>query len=186
VKPIVIRHKHTPPLHQPNTWPSSFRWIFLVICSMLSPEMAQATDLSGKLKTAYIANIVKFVTWPSGAKYIKFCLYSNSNIHAQSASLMNLPIGGNRRLKVISNPKDYTLCNLVYWDSRSIQHRNMPPHPSVLEISDMPNALILGMDIQLKIIENKMSFSIAQPKMKSSNFRISSKLLRLSKNGRKP
>jgi len=42
------------------------------------------------------------------------------------------------------------------------------------------------MDIQLKIVENKMSFSIAQPKMESANFRISSKLLRLSKNGSKP
>jgi len=157
-----------------------------ILCSVLPAEMAQATDLSGKLKTVYIANIVKFVTWPSEAKYIRFCLYSNSNIHTQSASLMNLPIGDKRRLQVISNPEDYTHCNLVYWDSRSIQYRNMPTHPSVLEISDMPDALILGMDIQLKIIDNKMSFSIAQPNMKSSNFRISSKLLRLSKNGRKP
>jgi len=173
-------------MHQKHSWRRSFRRIVLGLCSALLPEITQATDLSEKLKTVYIANIVKFVTWPSEAKQIRFCLYSNSNIHTQSASLINLPIGGKRRLQVISNPEDYTLCNLVYWDSRSIQYRNMPTHPSVLEISDMPDALILGMDIQLKIIDNKMSFSIAQPNMKSSNFRISSKLLRLSKNGRKP
>jgi len=62
----------------------------------------------------------------------------------------------------------------------------MANHPNVLEISDMPDALTLGMDIQLKIIENKMSFSIALPKVESNNFRISSKLLRLSKNRSKP
>jgi len=148
--------------------------------------MTQATDLSEKLKTVYIANIVKFVTWPSKSKHIKFCLYSNASIHAQSASLMNFPIGGKRHLQVISNPEDYTLCNLVYWDAHSIQHRNMPSLPSLLEISDMPDALTLGMDIQLRIAENKMSFSIALPKMETNKFRISSKLLRLSKNGSKP
>jgi len=148
--------------------------------------MTQATDLSEKLKTVYIANIVKFVTWPSMSKHIRFCLYSNANIHTQSSSLMNLAIGGARRLQVVSNPVDYTQCNLVYWDANSIQYRKTLSPPNLLEISDMPDALALGMDVQLKIIENKMSFSIALSKMESNNFRISSKLLRLSKNGSKP
>ena len=186
MKLIVSRNKQTLPLHQEQTWRRSFRWIIFGLCCVLLPEITQATDLTEKLKTVYIANIVKFVTWPSAAKYVKLCLYSNANIHAQSASLMNLPIGGSRRLQVIYNPEDYTHCDLVYWDTRSIQYRNMANHPNVLEISDMPDALTLGMDIQLKIIENKMSFSIALPKVESNNFRISSKLLRLSKNRSKP
>jgi len=98
---------------------------------------------------------------------------------------MNLAIGGGRHLQVVSNPADYTQCNLAYWDANSIQYRETLSPPNLLEISDMPDALALGMDVQLKIVENKMSFSIALSKIESNNFRISSKLLRLSKNGSK-
>jgi len=182
----VNRYKQAPSLHPAHTWRRSLTWITFGLCSALSIETTQATDLSEKLKTVYIANIVKFVTWPSTSKYIKFCLYSNANIHTQSSSLMNLAIGGGRHLQVVSNPADYTQCNLVYWDANSIQYRETLSPPNLLEISDMPDALALGMDVQLKIVENKMSFSIALSKIESNNFRISSKLLRLSKNGSRP
>ena len=163
-----------------------FKGLLLGLCYLTLSVSSQATDLSEKLKAVYIANIAKFVTWPSTEKEITLCLYSNANIHVQSVSLNDLPIGGHRHLRVISNPIDYSSCNMMYWDIHSIQHRNKPPNPYLLEISDLPNALVLGMDVQLRVEDNKMRFSIAYSRLEKSYFSISSKLLRLSKDRSKP
>ena len=161
----------------------SRRWInsLLILCLTVAASPTLATDLSEKLKAVYIANIARFASWPTEKSNISLCIYADSQIYTQTVSLDNISIGASRRLKVISNPADPTVCKLIYWDKNTISLRAYEHNSNILEISDMPNAESLGIDIELFVIDNKLQFSISHANLANSAFEISSKLLRLSK-----
>jgi YfiR/HmsC-like len=177
-------------------------WLTLMIggfCCVFC-SLASATDLTKKLKTLYIINIIKFVSWAEDKNFINLCVYDTSDIYAQTLSISNKPIGQGRRLRVISNPTNNSQCDIFYWDKTSISHRktdhsNNSSNDSTndstnaleitaLEITDIQGPSNKEMDVQLYVEDNKLRFSINK-KENSRRFSISSELMRLSRSQEK-
>jgi len=174
-------------------WLSLYSPLVALVGLLASPSNAQdspATNgesvvLLSKLKTAYLYNIAKFVSWQDEASETVLCVDDSSPLYSFVKELNNKPVADNRLLRISSGQA--ARCHIVFSDRQSdeeIQLNYEPDSwgPMTLAISDKENAMDEGYTIQLFMDDGRLRFAINADALANSEFRISSKLLRLSRN----
>lgn len=141
-----------------------------------------ADDNPSKLKTVYLVNFARFTNWQHvDNANVNLCVYKNASIYGYIDKINNINIGQGRKLIVLVDPEDISLCNILYWDEQTIHLRDATATNEILEVTDSRHAFNKGMDVLFFIDNNKLRFFITDNVLNSLNIKISSKLLRLSK-----
>ena len=151
-------------------------------CCLSSSAIADNDlQLLANVKTAYLFNIVKFVEWQSAPEDVRVCIESGDPLIDVAQSLHGRSIG-ERRLEVLTASYDPS-CHLYYGDPQLIADAGQ--FASVLTISDHPDALSHGADLQFIVERGQLRFKVHERLVDASSnqleFRVSSKLLRLSR-----
>lgn len=158
--------------------------MLLIFGLFLAPKCWGQNDFEAKLKTAYLINMANFVTWPANTSYVSLCINKQSHLFKHLSELSPITLGNGNRLWLRVNPGSLELCNILYWDRPSQEAFNniiSTRHEGLLIISDMNNALESGSAIQLYIRNLKLRFAFNSEAINHSNYTVSSKLLRLSR-----
>lgn len=163
--------------------------LFWLLCAI-----AQAQDLNAsielergilaKLKTAYLFNMVKFVTWPEQDQDVFLCLRSNSPVMRFAEQLDGRALGDGRKIRIRPISDAGTVCSMVYDDLPSEDRAKAGvtwDAGSVLTISDKPNAIADGFAIRLFFESKKLQFAVNPEQVQQADYRISSKLMRLAR-----
>ena len=153
----------------------------LLSCFLNQPCYAD-DDNPSKLKTVYLVNFARFINWKhKDAVNVNLCVHKDTSIYNYIDKVNNVDIGQGRKLMVLVDPEEISLCDIVYWDEQTVHHRNATDTDKILEVTDFRNAFDKGIDVLFYLENNKLRFFIAQNAPNESNIKISSKLLRLSK-----
>ena len=147
-----------------------------------SPSFAQSVE-ENKLKAVYLVNFARFTVWPEGddATNIKLCIYKESSIFQYIKQLNGFKIDEVRKIQVIENPLHTDKCNMIYWDEPSIIYRSYHQAKQVLEVTDSDVIFEDGLDVLIYPKDAKLRFYVSKSTTANSKFKLSSKLLRLSK-----
>ncbi|MBL4707859.1 MAG: YfiR family protein [Flavobacteriales bacterium] len=152
---------------------------------MYFPSSAYADDQELKLKTAYLVNIAKFVTWPENNSKITLCLSDNSSLHEFVSDLDGYLLGSERMLYIQTNPPDLDSCHMIFvdtgFDNQRLMQIRSHQSESLLIISDIKGALDKGDDVQMFVRDLKLRIAINESTISHSSFSISSKLLRIAR-----
>lgn len=175
-------------------------WVLLgALLSLLVPASAQSlkatlseeADLHAKLKTAYLFNTAKFVSWDTSQTNIRLCLRGQSETPRLAAKLDGRALGDGRNLTVLHGAEDSTGCHIVYDDQNAADTDKNKllekiDTQQVLLISDNEHALSIGYTMQFFVQDDSVRFALDNDRIKSAKFRMSSKLQRLARsiNGR--
>ncbi len=157
--------------------------VLLII--MLPLKSLAESGFEAKLKTAYMVNIARFTTWPDNNKNIVLCIFSQSSIIDEVKALNKIDETAEFRVSVLVDPENLSQCNMLYLDENTYNPDQndiiMTAHESLLTISDVKGALESNVAIQFFVRNLKLRFSINQQVVKSREYKISSKLLRLAR-----
>ncbi len=149
------------------------------------PAMGHAdAGLEAKLKTAYLVNIARFTTWPNQYGPKVLCIMKDAAIFSEVQQLQAHEFGADLQLSIVINPTSLALCSMLYWDQSSAdQYQQLltTRHNGLLIVSDLSDAHQQGFAIQFFVRNLKLRLSIDQQALKGADYKISSKLLRLSK-----
>lgn len=144
--------------------------------------------LISKVKTAYLYNIAKFVSWPDDAREVVLCLDDKSPLYPFAKELANKPVANDRRLVIANRLASH--CHIVFDDQppeqeTALSYKAGSWRPITLAISDQKSAQHEKYAIQFFVDENgRLQFSINMDAITDAEYRISSKLLRLARNNR--
>jgi hypothetical protein len=158
--------------------------IVVIALPILQPVKANE-NVETKLKVAYIANIARFTNWKQNDTNIVLCTNKGSKINDVVKALIDYPIGNGRILNTLIAPTDLSLCNIYFSDLIFDKSINLgfstSQHPSILFLSDQKKALNNDFAIQFFVRNLKLRFSTNQAAIARANYKVSSKLLRLSR-----
>ncbi len=132
-----------------------------------------------KLKTAYLFNIAKFVTWPQAVDHVRLCIDSSAPVGSVAQTLHGRELEPGRRIEIVHGPDAEGACDIVYEEHDA--GTAIPRAEHVLSISDAPDALQSGFVIGLFLQRDKLRFEVDHERLRSAPYRISSKLLQLSR-----
>ena len=142
-------------------------------------------NVESKLKTAYLVNIANFVSWPETPQEIVLCTSGKAKIYKQLSKLSAVTLGNGSRLKVKFDPDSLGVCHILYLDAaaHSLDAWDIPTPPptNLLIVSDLPDALKNGYAIQFYLRNLKLRFAVNTETLNKADYKISSKLLRLSR-----
>ena len=173
--------------------------IAALLCLFYLPMSAATADaegdLLGKVKTAYLFNIAKFVVWPNANSEVMLCVHPSSRLLRLIRKLDEREIGASRRLKVVTLKKVAAKCQIYYTDYpvsvnvtvADSMHANISAFGAetktnrVLSISDHPESLARGYVMQLHVGQGKLRFRYGKEALARSTFSVSSKLLALAR-----
>ena len=154
----------------------------ILLSCLLNQHSYADDDNSSKLKTVYLVNFARFANWEHvDAVNVNLCVHRDASIYTHLDKINNVNIGQGRKLIVIVNPEEISLCNIVYWDEQTVHLRDATDTGEILEITDSRNVFDKGMDVLFFLESNKLRFFIVINALNESDIKISSKLLRLSK-----
>ncbi len=167
----------------------SNRFLIVLMCVIVvlhGSNKAHADDeFEAKLKTAYLVNIARFTTWSSNNDDKVLCIFKESAIFNEINQLKEIKSEPGFKLVINVDPVNLNICNLLYLDDDTfVAEQNQileQMYRGTLTISDMNNAIELGFAIQFFVRNLKLRFSINQEVIKSGDYKVSSKLLRLSR-----
>lgn len=152
---------------------------------LLGGRLYAQDSLEEKLKAAYLINIMSFVRWADGKDEAVICMHQKSPISPYILAEDGRMLGNQTTLRAVTSWSDWKTCDVFYWDERSSE-----PLPaaalranqqSLLTISDCKGALDEGFAVQFYMRNLKLRFAMNSDVIKSADYRISSKLLRLSR-----
>lgn len=143
------------------------------------------SDLERKVKSAFILNFAKFITWPDSAfntarQALRVCADSSDTVNSL-AQVMQGKTVGQRPLEVTQLPADD--CQIIYATgpeaAQSQQYLSARTSPGVLTVYETPQALDGGV-IRFFVQDRKVRFEIDRDEAAAANLSISSKLLRVA------
>lgn len=146
---------------------------------------AAQSELERKVKSAFILNFAKFITWPDAVfetptQAIRVCTDSVESADVLSQVVQGKTVG-RRPLEVAQLPAPN--CQIVYAtgleSARSQQYLQTYTAPGVLTVYETPQALDEGV-IRFFVQERKVRFEIDRDEAAAANLSISSKLLRVA------
>lgn len=142
-----------------------------------------AEPIEDKLKAAYLVNIASFVKWAAPPAEILLCISESSKLRSQLLELDQYAVTSGSSVRVIVEPESIEQCHMAFWDLASSEQflRKLGHAQSyTVVISD---AKLGGPRpaIQLFVRNLKLRFSIDRRIVKASDYRLSSKLWRLSR-----
>ncbi|MFT6387160.1 MAG: hypothetical protein ACJAUP_000530 [Cellvibrionaceae bacterium] len=158
---------------------------FITTFSFINVANAAEYVSEPKLNLIYTINIAKFVKWKPPHKEINICISENSKIYKYARNIGSVAIDKNRSIQIKINPKDFFQCQIIYWDDSStpilLPTEIKKYSLKTLFITDSRTLSKNGFDIQFFIRNLKVRFYI-NDNTADKRYKISSKLLRLSKN----
>ncbi len=157
----------------------------LFVMSVCPLYVAAEADLEAELKTAYLVNIARFTTWSNQDEKKILCIFKESTIYPEVSQLLGFEFGPELPLMILVDPTHLGSCHMLYWDENSETDQNneilTTSHAGLLVVSDLSDAIKRDFAIQFFVRNLKLRFSINQQVVKESDYKISSKLLRLSR-----
>ncbi len=162
-------------------------WLFTpAVAQSLKPSFSQQAELHAKLKTAYLFNTAKFVTWTEENKSVRLCLRGKSATPRLASKLDGKPLGDGRRLEIQHGIDTKSDCHIVFDDSStSAKERedllSKLDAAQVLLISDGSQALTMGYTMQFFVQDDSVRFALDNERLKQAKFKVSSKLQRLAR-----
>ncbi|MCP5180416.1 MAG: YfiR family protein [Pseudomonadales bacterium] len=160
----------------------------LLALSMLAwstPSQTKDDDallVLARLKTAYLFNIAKFVSWPGDLDTVTLCISGDGNVASLSRALEGRDIGGGRTLVVRTGAEAGDGCAIYYEDQDYHTLGAEGGFPSYsLTISDADGALGKGFAIQLFMEREKLRFAVNADVVRGAGYQISANLLRLAR-----
>lgn len=156
--------------------------LLILLSSIVIQPCNAADDNPSKLKTVYLVNFARFINWQHiETTNVNLCIYKDASIYSHTDKINNINIGQGRKLTVLVDPEDISLCNILYWDEQTIHLRDATATNEILEVTDSRHAFNKGMDVLFFLDNNKLRFFITDNVLNAPDIKISSKLLRLSK-----
>ncbi len=154
----------------------------------LSADLAVGVE---KLKTAYLFNIAKFVTWPDNPATIELCIHTDVAAKSHMQALDGRSVDAQRKISVRMTSSVQNSCHMYYGQTGLATTTGEElsfsgagasyPADRILTISDLPSALEQGYVLQLFLDANKLRFALDQRRIEPATYRVSSKLLRLAR-----
>ena len=139
-----------------------------------------------ELKAAYLANIAKFVSWEGRGSKVNLCIHDDSSLLEFVPALDSQQLGEDKVLNVHVGEFNINECEMLYLDEASIEQNKIAPlhhdTPWLLVVGDLPGGLKRGLTIQFFTRDLKLRMAIDEKKVATASYKISSKLLRLSRN----
>lgn len=157
----------------------------LLLAIPVRAEPPSAEDFESKLKTAYLVNIANFVTWPKSGGDIVLCASRNSHLARYLSTLNDIRLGTGRKLDVVIDPDTLARCDMLYWDDASARAGANAlletRHRSLLIVGDSAgeNAGLCAIEFYVRNL--KLRFFVNRAVVDKADYRISSKLMRLSR-----
>ena len=183
--------------------PKSRRYIgFWCLCLLVFPPgfaakqaLAQEPDLLSKVKTAYLFNIAKFVSWPDVQADVVLCVDPTSRLKPYLQQLHQRNIGDQRKLLVVVTLPETTNCQMYFSErpfkdqessaltavSTLVQDSPTAEMNHILTVSDHQDSLRLGYIMQLKVEGDRLRFRYNPEALAESSFIVSSKLRSLAR-----
>jgi hypothetical protein len=148
---------------------------------------AEAQRTEYRIKTAFLYNFSRFVSWPEavlrGSSEFSLCTLGSTLFGEQLDTLAGKTVHGKTLVvKRLDSPEDILDCQLVFIgqsDELSGVLWLLKERP-VLTVSDAAAFTEKGGMIQLRVIDNKIRFSINADAARTAGLTISSKLLSLA------
>ncbi len=154
-----------------------------------SPAIAESGQLELKVKSAFIYNFTKYITWPvneadKSEGLLSICVAKNSDIFDLVEETIDGKISNGRTVEV-SLVRDRTAlsdCDLVYaQDSRVAQEwREELSSYGIVTVGEGGNFVDDGGVFGFVVLDGKMRFEINLAKAEKKGLKISSKLLSLA------
>lgn len=132
-----------------------------------------------RLKTAYLFNIAKFVSWPQATERVRLCIDTSAPVGRVAQTLHGRELEPGRQIVISHGPDAAGACDIVYEEYPA--GATIERSEDMLTISDSPDALNSGFVIGLFLQRDKLRFEVDQDRLRSAPYRISSKLLQLSR-----
>ncbi|WP_085444526.1 YfiR family protein [Magnetofaba australis] len=151
-----------------------------VAAALAQPHSANA------VKTAFIFNILKFVSWPTTtqSKELTLCALGDDPLDGQLSYLVKRRVG-NRKIRLISNPPAdaFNRCDALFIPHGAEQALSQLGHISaapVLTISDSATFIDHGGMIGLPVQAGRVRLEVNRNTIQEANLRISSELLQVA------
>lgn len=171
--------------------------LFFSLIPCLFLLQAQAADLSiHAMRAAYLFNFTKFVDWPETAalnpKPIRICMASNDGQDHYQLATINGKTATENKLDIfrLGSDIDYSAeqlesCHLIYIDEAfGDWHKRHDKMIADYSLMVTEGKVFKRGAIHLHPIDNKLRFEIGREVANSKEYKISSKLMRLSRNER--
>ena len=175
-----------------STWLFFFSWVpnkyLYAQVIMVALESEQRESL---IKSAYILNFTKYVTWPE--EYVtntsdsqRLCMISNENFVAIVKKMASGKTFQGKRLDVVTeqDPTKCKQCSLIYIQSldSSFVEASLKsfPQQGVLTIGESEHFLESGGMIRIFIVNNTVQFEVNIRAMEAAGFLVSSNMLRVA------
>jgi hypothetical protein len=186
-------HEHTrplpsrPPLHAPR----SGHGLLLALALLLAwPVTGNGSDDSlqteYRVKTAFLYNFARFVTWPEiPHEQFTLCVLGSNLLGEHTHTLLDKTVH-DRQLRVLhlNGPSMLDQCQVVFIGEAYTQrlHEVMPALRGlpVLTVSDIEGFVARGGMIGFRLIDNRVRFEINTVAANNAGLSISSKLLTLA------
>ena len=158
---------------------------FVLLCVLfLVGNSAIAQGVEEKLKVAYLANIASFVKWSDSPQNVGLCVSDSSRLCLSLRQLDKYVLGEDRMISLIVNPDSMARCHMAFSDDDSsavFVQKILAASGRILSISDTPQALLKGHRVQFFVRNLRLRFAIDTQALERTDYKISSKLLRLSR-----
>ncbi len=159
----------------------------MVAACIALPAAAQSKE--SELKAAFVYNFAKFTEWPdfeNNSANLNLCLVGNGTLGKVLSNLKGRNVRGHE-LNVIkvdstTQPGD---CHILYVSRSEAGNadalmNSLAGKHGLLSVSDIDGFTKSGGIIELKVVNNKMRFSINLRAAREADLTLSSKLLRLA------
>ena len=168
----------------------------LMTAPVLHAQRAKPTDY--EVKAAYLYNFGKFVTWPQPPKdqpvpsQFKLCIMGKDPFGPSLDAIVGDETvdGAKVVVKRIANAHDATSCKIVFISYSEADHmKNILEElasASVLTVSDISGFADSGGMIEFVIAERRVRFEVNLPPAQHAGLALSSELLKVAANVRKP
>lgn len=163
---------------------------FFVLSAIVNPGVVAGT-VEYELKAAFIARFIDFIEWPQGSSpdpQFRFCVYGQDPFGAALDELARLTLMNNKPVKIIRtrSRRQIQACDLLFISST--EKRSVPAllrklnDVPVLTIGDTEGFSEMGVIINFFIEKDNQRFEINHQAAIQQGIKISSKLLKLSRN----
>ncbi len=152
------------------------------LCLQILPIQAEHQK-ENTVKASHLVNFARFVKWQDVDGLISLCISDKAKpyAHLKDMDLLDLTQGNGLTLQL--NPASYVGCQMVYIDQDSLNFMpdiaQLPEY--TLSFSDIENALDKGYSVMFFVDEMKLRFSINKGLVKTGTYKISSKLMHMSR-----
>lgn len=158
-----------------------------LLCLGMPASADEARVSEYRVKTAFLYNFSRFVTWPAVAMHerseFSLCVIGSDPFGEQLDKLAGKTV--HSRTLVVNRLSSIAMldsCHLLYIseDAEPVKVLSVVRDQPVLTVSDVENFTEQGGIIQFKLVQNKVRFRINASAAASAGLNISSKLLSLA------